>query len=226
MTYNIQIFWGTSVDDFQKSKIRKIIEEILNELNLLPCWKETKRKKIINSYLNLGNLPSLICVNGHKVISLNRDAIIPTKVEILERVKNFSTFSKRRVYLENLVSILSGFLIAIFPKCPVCWATYMSIFGIASSSSIPYEKNILYFIVLIAFANLGFTFYKIKATKNFTPIFLQIIGYIIILLNRNYFDSQYLIVCGIGLLFLSSLITHFKFKTYLSLIKKQQHELN
>jgi len=35
-------------------------------------------------------------------------------------------------------SVALGFVIAFFPKCSVCWAAYLSVFGILGAAWIPY----------------------------------------------------------------------------------------
>ncbi|MFN0215142.1 MAG: hypothetical protein ACKVT2_12875, partial [Saprospiraceae bacterium] len=49
-------------------------------------------------------------------------------------------------------SILLGFLVAFFPKCPICWAAYMSMFGSFGLARTPYMGWL--FPVLICFLGL------------------------------------------------------------------------
>ena len=223
-TYQIRILWGTSVGDFKRNEIRDQLRDALNEMNLLPCWMEEKRGKGVRDLLNAGGSPSLICVNGHKIFCLEDNSVLPSKEQIIDKIKNYSRYSRKRDYLKNTVSVISGILIALFPKCPVCWATYMSILGIAGSTGISYNKNILFYIVFVAFANLAYTFYKLRASGNFMPLFLQVAGYLMLFINRGYLGNDFLIVVGISLLFMSAFATHVNLQKFMNLFKFNKNE--
>jgi len=47
---------------------------------------------------------------------------------------------KARHRFHAVSSIVLGVLMAFFPKCPVCWISYMSVLGIAGAESIPLQS--------------------------------------------------------------------------------------
>jgi len=50
---------------------------------------------------------------------------------------------------------LSSLGLALFPKCPACWASYLSVSGIAALQSIPYSPWLLLVFVALMLINLG-----------------------------------------------------------------------
>jgi hypothetical protein len=101
---------------------------------------------------------------------------------------------------KTLPSILLSIVIALFPKCPLCWAAYMSLFSSIGLSQLPYKSWL--FPVLLGFMALHlFLLIKKVATKGYGPLVLNIIGIIIILLGRFFFFS-YKEISFMGLLFI------------------------
>ena len=99
-------------------------------------------------------------------------------------------------------STFLSLLIAFFPKCPVCWAVYMSMFGSLGISQLPYMKWLL--PVLIAFLGLHL-FMQFKGIKRhgYLPFTLSVIGATILLISRSFFPT-YNGILILGMVFIIS----------------------
>lgn len=109
-------------------------------------------------------------------------------------------------------SLLLSLLIAFFPKCPVCLAAYMSMFGSFSLVDAPYLS--WFFPLLIGFLLLHlFLLLKKAKQKGYGPFLLSLGGALIILLARNLFNHNKTILI-VGMLFIlsGSLWNSFNFK--------------
>lgn len=86
---------------------------------------------------------------------------------------------------ELVKSTFLAVVIAFFPKCPLCWAAYMSLFSSIGISRIPYMPWLFPILIMALGIHLFFLFRKIHE-KGYLPIALCIIGALCIVLSRYY----------------------------------------
>lgn len=97
-------------------------------------------------------------------------------------------------------SILLSLGIALFPKCPMCWAAYMSALGFAGLENLPYQG----WMLPVMIALLGLNFYillKSARKRNFYgPFIIGLSGGLFLLIGRfwlNWEAALYIGVIGI-----------------------------
>ena len=96
-----------------------------------------------------------------------------------------STTDLTKPAASGVLSVLLSIAVAFFPKCPLCWASYMSLFGIASLESIPYSPWMKPVIVVALSINL-FVLYRIARAKSFyLAFFFSCAGATLILLASH-----------------------------------------
>ena len=71
------------------------------------------------------------------------------------------------------------FLLLFFPKCPVCWAGYLSLFGLSGIPWLQYNKNYFWLLVLFICINLLFMYRHASKTNFYFPFMLAIFSYIL-----------------------------------------------
>lgn len=104
--------------------------------------------------------------------------------------------------LKAVPSVLLSILIAFFPKCPICWAVYMSMFGSLGLAQLPYMGWLL--PVLIGFLGIHlYMIYKKSTRSNYLPFLLSLAGVLIILTGRFSFGNEKWILIT-GMLFMIS----------------------
>jgi protein SCO1/2 len=75
-----------------------------------------------------------------------------------------------------VLGTLASLGIAFFPKCPICWATYMSALGISSLVPIPYApwlQTVLFGVMVLNVAAVG---WRGRSTKRMTGFALVTAG--------------------------------------------------
>jgi hypothetical protein len=103
-----------------------------------------------------------------------------------------------------LTAVLS-LLIAFFPKCPVCWATYMSMFGSVWLARTPYVAWLYPLLVGLSALNL-LLLLKRAPKKGYGPFLLGLTGVAVILGGRSLLpQDRWLLFCGMALMVASSL---------------------
>ncbi|MBF9220155.1 hypothetical protein [Hymenobacter ruricola] len=100
--------------------------------------------------------------------------------------------------------------IAFFPKCPLCWAAYMSVLGSIGIARLPaYQPWMLPALMGLLLVHLYLLFRQLAA-RRYWPFACSVVGAACILLARNVFPLQsWLALAGIGALVTGSLLQNF-----------------
>ncbi|MDO3645024.1 hypothetical protein [Mucilaginibacter sp. L3T2-6] len=129
-------------------------------------------------------------------------------------------WSKAKKTARSMLSMLLSIVIAFFPKCPFCWAIYMSMFGCLGIARLPYMKWLL--PVLLVFLALHlFMLYRKGARIGYIPFAISVFGALTILFTRTFFPYEnWLLITGMVCIMAGSLLNSFtnnrlKFKTQL-----------
>lgn len=83
-----------------------------------------------------------------------------------------------------VLGTLASVGVALFPKCPVCWAGYLSLFGIAGLQRIPYIpwlQPVFFAVVLI---NLGSIWLRARSTGRMSGFYLVTAGAAAIVVSK------------------------------------------
>ncbi len=120
--------------------------------------------------------------------------------------------SRSRRILNSIYSVTISLLIGLFPKCPVCWAAYMSIFGSYGISKLPYMPWLM--PILIGFLGFHlFLVYRNIKNKGMAPFIISVIGAFITIGGKLIFpDSNAIMVIGMVLILMGSLWNSFSFQ--------------
>jgi protein SCO1 len=139
---------------------------------------------------------------------------------ILDKIKKL-TPSRLSSGIRNTGRILSQllppFLLAFFPKCPVCWATYLSALGVAGISSIPYSPWLVWVFGGVMLFNLAFLYRRAKRQDRYLPLFLSMAGMLLAVLAWRLQTPLYAWV-GMLLVFLGALGNSFMMRPRLKAI--------
>ena len=119
------------------------------------------------------------------------------------------TASKVRTTTKALPSIFTSILIAFFPKCPVCWAVYMSMFGSLGLARLPYMPWLLPVLLLFLAFHLFMLFRKVPQ-NGFLPFAMSLEGAVMVLSGRFFFPlQQWMLISGMALIISGSLLNSF-----------------
>ena len=98
------------------------------------------------------------------------------------------------------LSLVLGLLIALTPKCPFCWAAYMSVFSSLGLGTVSYQPWFLPLMIILLVLNVGILFYQALKKKNFGPFGLSLLGMSLILVGKLSLNSDVLMWSGLILL--------------------------
>lgn len=174
--------------------IRSSLQQAMTEKGLLPSWME---------YSSL--MPAAIFMDAKEIW---RDTIgkAPTKEELLRIMDESQRPSRKKkisAVLRKYLSFLLALVVAFFPKCPFCWAAYMSAFGVLGADAIPYKPWFLPLSIGLLLVNILAVYWTGKRHQ-YKPLLLTIAGAILIIGNRLWWESGYVMVAGLLLLLAGS----------------------
>ena len=85
----------------------------------------------------------------------------------------------------GLWAVISAVLLAVAPKCPLCWAAYMSAFGsLGISIQIPYQPWLLPLMAGLLLVNLAALFLRARARRRYGPFGLCLAGVVAIVFGK------------------------------------------
>ena len=109
----------------------------------------------------------------------------------------------------SMPSILMGALIVLFPKCPICWAVYLSMLGSLALSQLPYTSWLLPVLLSTLAFNLFMLFRK-SEQNGYLPFALNLAGAVLILSGEFFFPTEkWLMIAGMGMIVSGSLLNSF-----------------
>ncbi|PZF73706.1 hypothetical protein [Taibaiella soli] len=130
----------------------------------------------------------------------------PQKCCCAEKKTLVETIPEKKVKTHPVLSTLLSVLIAFFPKCPLCWAAYLSMFGSVSIAKLPYMGWLL--PVLFGFLGIHLFFlYRKAARAGYAPFLLSLAGAVALLVCRMFFTTEkWLLMSGMILIISGSLL--------------------
>jgi protein SCO1/2 len=139
-------------------------------------------------------------------------------IEILNFLKEKDKNStKSNGSITAAINSILPFLFLFFPKCPLCWATYLSAFGLTGISWLEYNRNLIWVFVVLSVINLMFMYKKAKNFNDYLPMAMALIGYSILFSSILMNATQILAYISIGVITVSALISVFRLR------HKQRH---
>ncbi|WAC02252.1 hypothetical protein N7U66_00250 [Lacinutrix neustonica] len=94
-----------------------------------------------------------------------------------------------KTILSSIYSVGLSLLIGLFPKCPVCWAAYLSIFGSYSLSKLPFMPWLMPVFVGFLGIHLYLVYRNIK-NRGIGPFATSVLGAGIILAGKMLFEGN------------------------------------
>ena len=170
--------------------LRSSLQQAMTEKGLLPSWMEYSSP-----------MPAAIFMDSREIWR-DTDGRGPTKEELLRCMDESQKHSRKKklsVLVRKYLSFFLALVIAFFPKCPFCWAAYMSAFGIVGVDSIPYRSWYLPVSIGLLLVNILAVYYTGKRHQ-YKPLLLTVAGALLIIGNRLWLQSNSVMIAGLLLL--------------------------
>jgi protein SCO1/2 len=107
----------------------------------------------------------------------------------------------------HALGVFAAVALAFFPKCPLCWASYLSVFGIAGLEQVPYSPWLQPFFVAVMFINLATVWFRRRSTAGTIALWLVATGTGAILVFQLAFGWKSAAICGLLLTMAGSFLS-------------------
>jgi protein SCO1/2 len=182
--------------------------------------EEDRLQKYFSSKVNYNS--SIVNHHSIELFILNNQGIIISEFSGIElNIKNI-IFEIKKVkrtqssLWNKIMSITTNsilpFVMLLFPKCPLCWAGYLSVFGLSSISWLKYSPNFFWLLVLFAIVNLIIMYHQSNKNPFYSPILIACTGYIILVFSFLLNAHELIKFSAIGLIVFSSLMNIFNLR--------------
>lgn len=201
----LEIVVFCSASEAEMNALRLRLRQAMKAEGLLPHWKERYPAPQTGSGKNKAFEPRLE-MNGKTVWKFVKPGVQVLSTEELQSyIRRYQSpgLPLKRVVRTHL-SFLAALFIAFFPKCPFCWAAYMSLLSGFGVGSLPYQPWLLPFFIGLLFLNIG-SLYLSRKRHGYKPLLLALAGAIVISVNRLFWEQKEWLVVGVALLIVASL---------------------
>jgi protein SCO1/2 len=113
----------------------------------------------------------------------------------------------RRKTTSPAFGTLASLGVAFFPKCPICWAGYLSVFGIAGLENIPYSPWLQPVLLAVMLINLASVWFRGRATGRMSGFYLVSAGALSIILSKAAPGWENAAVWGVALTLAGSMLS-------------------
>ena len=113
----------------------------------------------------------------------------------------------RRKTASTMFGTIASLGVAFFPKCPVCWAAYLSVFGIAGLGQIPYSPWLQPVLVAVMLINLASVWLRGRSTGRMSGFYLVSAGALAVVVSKMWLGWENAAVWGVALTLAGSLLS-------------------
>ena len=113
----------------------------------------------------------------------------------------------RRKTASHILGTLASIGIAIFPKCPICWAGYMSMLGIAGLQRIPYYPWLQPLFAVVMLINLASVWLRGRSTGRMIGFYLACAGAFALVCSKAGLGGGTAAACGVALTLAGSMLS-------------------
>jgi protein SCO1 len=124
-------------------------------------------------------------------IQWNEKEVVQRAIEVMrENVSGKTSAGPQRSYAAPIFGTAIALGIALFPKCPLCWAAYLSLFGIAGLESIPYSPWLQPVLAILLLLNLTSAWFRARSMGRMIPFYLVIVGALALIVSKVFGASD------------------------------------
>ncbi len=116
-------------------------------------------------------------------IQWDENDVVRRAIEVLNE-KTESRTPSRTAFASPVFATAVAVGLALFPKCPFCWAAYLSLFGIAGLQSIPYSPWLQPVLAVMLLLNLTSIWFRARSTGRMMPFYLVTAGAFLVIVSK------------------------------------------
>ncbi len=192
-------------------------------------FRVTNGFEALQTYLGLGVNYIGAMVNKHKIelylidkngavrwastrLQWDQEKVLDKLTALINNKKSIGR-TVRNVF-HNILSVFLFLGVAFFPKCPMCWAAYMSVLGITSLKAIAFTPWLIPLLVAGLGINLFVLWRSCTQRNEFIPFYLSVTGAFFISLSDPLLHWKSGSLIGLSLVLIGSLLNSLPLNLY------------
>lgn len=140
--------------------------------------------------------------------------LILKELQMITQPDTVHSTNQKQTIWSKLYTVALPIIIAFFPKCPMCWASYMNLLGLSGIITIPHQPCLIYVFICLGLFNLWTLFRLSKKRNGLFPFYLALTGTTLIGLNYYFQWPNYILIIGLFFMLASTLLNSLSFKKY------------
>jgi protein SCO1/2 len=162
-------------------------------------------------------------------VQWKEEEVVARAIEVLREKETANTASSRLHVATPVFGTAVALGLALFPKCPFCWAAYLSLFGIAGLETIPYSPWLQPVLAILLLSNLTSVWFRARATTRMMPFYLVTAGALTIIASKVFAGPDAVGFIGVFLTLAGSIWSTFstvsnRFSTSNTPLRFQNHK--
>ncbi len=170
----------------------------------------------VKDYFTLNVNYSPVIVNQHSIefflldskgrINASQKRIQWNDENVIKQVKQLTRKFSPLAFLGSVWAPFVSILIAFFPKCPICWAAYMSMFGISGLTTLRYTPWLKYVFIGLLAINIAVITWRAVKRNYYIPLVFCLLGVLIMISSMGFEPWKPGVYSGAALIFIGSLL--------------------
>ncbi len=108
--------------------------------------------------------------------------------------------------LRHFGALVYSLGIAFFPKCPLCFAAYMSAFGFSGADALGWSPYLMPVLLILAAINLYVLFRRCKTRGQFLPMYILLAGMALLMTGHFIFIARFVTLSGLALIIAAAML--------------------
>ncbi|HEX6046656.1 MAG TPA: SCO family protein [Pyrinomonadaceae bacterium] len=129
-------------------------------------------------------------------VQWDENDIVQRAIEVLDEETEVVEKRRRASFASPAFATAAAVGLALFPKCPLCWAAYLSLFGIAGLESIPYSPWLQPVLAILLLLNMTSVWFRGRSTGRMMPFYFVAAGALALIASKA-FNLPLAAICGI-----------------------------
>jgi protein SCO1/2 len=158
-------------------------------------------------------------VGGYRQLRWNTALVVADLKKLVKKQERYGK-SMTHKFLNRVRAITApilSFIIVFFPKCPLCLAAYMSVFGISNIHFLRFAVKLLPLFIILLCINLYVLYKGARRRNGLLPFYLSVSGLGCIIVFSQLLGSQSAGYLGIGLMLTGALLNSLPRENFMKL---------
>lgn len=207
----IELVWQEPTPKLEKA--RGVLLAALRGADYPPYWQEwRKTDKLLPHYLRHKS-PLALFVNSRFASDFKDGFDDEARIrDVIRKLaeKPFKPALREPLWQRLSLYVLPATGLVLLPKCPLCWASYMSAMSTLGMGTVAYQPWLLHALVVVMGLSIAGLFYQARRRNRYSPALLALAGALLVAVSKIFLDLRPPMYAGLLMLFVAAVWSSFQ----------------